>query len=72
MIFRDDSETVVIKKAEKRIHVTFKCKTLVFFNFITINIPVPSKIEESVALLEFAIRLLDHTKGVRLSREVWF
>lgn len=50
----EDSDKIVVKQPERRIHLTFK---------------LPAKTEESVELLFFALKFLDHVKGIRLSRE---
>ncbi|XP_019851221.1 PREDICTED: coiled-coil domain-containing protein 47-like isoform X2 [Amphimedon queenslandica] len=50
----EESETVTIKKGEKRIHLTFK---------------LPSDLDQTTELLDFALKLLDHVKHIRLSRE---
>jgi hypothetical protein len=47
----EESDTVVIKKGEKRIHLTFKMSG------------------DSTGQLVFALKLLDHVRSIKLSRE---
>lgn len=78
----DDSDAVVVRKAQRRIQFTYTSKLspfillplphpITFYTFILTLTPVSQKVDRLEPFLHFAMLVLDHVRGIRLSKEVW-